>query len=165
MGDIIIFADNVQVNAKLDTRIFRPFIIDDLFADVDPDCQTVTCENLLGDLITTGGKYKEAFLAYYECAGCREIAGTRYIPRLPDGLAPTLGAGFGVRGDLPGKPPPVKGVSFEALASGNIYIFAHTIQFAERAKWPQLVVEGLAGGSVGPANPQYAWSPVGEVIA
>ena len=80
-GDIVIFAEHVDVRVKIDTRVYRPYKLENLFADVDPECHAQFPTNALGVVMSGMKELKDAFLDYYRCddcrvkAVCRETAG------------------------------------------------------------------------------------------
>jgi hypothetical protein len=72
-GDIIILAENIDVRAKIDTRVYRPYKLENLFADVDPECVAFRPMNVLAVLMSERTKFTDAFLDYYRCDDCRVI--------------------------------------------------------------------------------------------
>ncbi|MBR0794000.1 hypothetical protein JQ615_01210 [Bradyrhizobium jicamae] len=158
-GDVLIFAGRLSLTAKIDTRVFRPFVLEDLFADKDSDCHAYGCYNLLSILRQIHDQYEAAFLEYYRCDDCRaKLNGSpaeKYVARMPDGLVATLPLGD-PPWDLPGKSPPE--VDKRAFKSGSIYIFAGELDFAAAAK-PSLIADGLPGGIGGLGEPSMCIGP------
>jgi hypothetical protein len=115
-GDIFIFANKIVITQPIDTRIFRPFKLENLFAEPIPgtDCEPGgfrdSCRNTLG-LLRSGRQeftkaIRAAFLDYYDCNGCRQIGDKKYVARMPDGLVPAMNPAGPHPHERPGFPPP-----------------------------------------------------------
>lgn len=139
-GDIIVWAENLQINAKIDTRIY----IDHGKIDYSQNGSTLpdgTTEIKNSDLFNQEKyespnlgveRYAKSYERYYlECNDCVKSQDNNVLPQLPSGLTPTRTYKKGQNPPVKnGLPPPDDLIDFTSARSGNAYIFASRISIA-----------------------------------
>lgn len=136
-GDIILFADTLNINSTIDSRVYIEHGVDN-FSEGNPSVTTSQGHyrtSKTSQFIRLHPDYVSAFTDYYnKCIDCLDL-GTR-LPEMPAGLAADTPAVGGLLtrdgGDAPGSAI----VDRRETASGSIYIFARTINVRKDLQEP-----------------------------
>lgn len=147
-GDIIIYADTVNINAPIDSRVYIEQGVDH-FADGNPHALLLDHGSLgktwvnttkTSDAIAAHPAYTAAFNDYLtRCNDCSPD-GTRK-PEMPYGIVTDspLGIGFPNLSTRDGAPAPdFSVVNRQATRSGNIYIYARIINVKSELLQPEI---------------------------
>lgn len=154
-GDIIIYADQLHINAPIDTRVYfdavkfvqsKPFAPSGAYPDgiLLSSYEALTRPTQYNPNLLRS--YYEYYMACVECRSVIDADGTKksvLIPELPAGITPAYDYGPGgtfeelVKLMKPGEAPPDSAFDFDALRSGNIYLFVSDLQIAANLQNPR----------------------------
>ena len=139
-GDIVLFAETLNINAPIDSRVYIEHDVDN-FEPGDSSKHTQKTDDAMyaGRPVGVNAHpaYKVAFREYYlKCYDC-ESNETRF-PELPSGLAAASPQGIASSGKFNGQSAPDNLILFSEVRSGNITIFANRINISPALLKPEI---------------------------
>jgi hypothetical protein len=138
-GDIVLFADTININEPIDTRLYIQHHVDHFAPQVQwksPATGVTGVAAKTSAYVAENPNYVSAFREYYEqCFDC--YPGETRLPELPSGLgAVTPIPASGVIDEVTGGAAPDASILFDVVRSGNIYLFARTINIDPKLLHP-----------------------------
>jgi hypothetical protein len=131
-GNLIIWGSNIRINSPLDTRVYLNHTSIDYYENSSTAFPADEAMSVRRRGVSE--KYIRSFNEYYlACGDCRRFSDSTWMPRAPSGLVP---ASADSSANRDGIKPNDRYINFDALRSGNIYIYASTIDISSSMSSP-----------------------------